>query len=80
MKSTTIRQLKHETSKVLGWVADGQTVEVQRRKEPIAVLAPVRPGLRVRRPNFEARIRQVYGGTILDQSATELIAEARGER
>jgi len=72
--------LKHETSKVLGWVADGETVEVQRRNEPVAVLAPVRHGRRVRRPDFERRLAEIYGDTVMEEVATDLVSEARGER
>lgn len=39
MKTTTIRQLRHDTTTVLSWVARGESVEVQRRGEAVAVLS-----------------------------------------
>ena len=43
MKTTTIRELKHDTSTVLAWVASGESVEVRRHREPVAILSPA-PG------------------------------------
>ena len=79
MRSTTIRELKHDTSKVLGWVAAGESVEVRRRDEPVAVLSPPRRKSRAVRPDFAARLREIYGAKILPSTATDLISEARGE-
>jgi antitoxin (DNA-binding transcriptional repressor) of toxin-antitoxin stability system len=80
MKTTTIRELKHATSTVLSWVADGETVEVRRRRKPVAMLTPLKRKPSVLRPDFEARLRDIYGATELPSTATALVAEARGER
>jgi prevent-host-death family protein len=80
MKSTTIRELKHRTSEVLGWVAEGETVEITRRSRPVAKLSPPdRPGAPAR-PDFAARLEAIYGDEVLAVSGTELISESRGER
>jgi antitoxin (DNA-binding transcriptional repressor) of toxin-antitoxin stability system len=80
MKITTIRQLKHETSRVLSWVADGETVEVRRRNEPVAVLSPPVPRARPARPDLAARLRAIYGRRALRTTGTALMAATRGER
>lgn len=80
MKVTTIRELKHDTSKVLAWVAEGTTVEVRRRGRPVAVLSAPRPARRRRRPDFAGRMHAIYGSTLLPVTATALLAEARGDR
>jgi antitoxin (DNA-binding transcriptional repressor) of toxin-antitoxin stability system len=80
MKTTTIRELKHATSTVLSWVAAGETVEVRRRRNPVALLMPLRRKSSVARPDFTARLRAIYGAVQLPTTATELVAEARGER
>ena len=80
MKTTTIRELKHATSTVLGWVAAGETVEVQRRKQPVAVLSPPKRTTRIVKPDFAARLRKVYGSAVLPVTGTALIAESRGTR
>ncbi len=80
MKTTTIRELRHDTTTVLGWVAGGESVEVQRRGVPVAVLSQHSRKQRIVRPDFIARIRAVYGDTALSTTATDLISESRGER
>jgi antitoxin (DNA-binding transcriptional repressor) of toxin-antitoxin stability system len=79
MKITTIRALRHDTTTVLSWVAGGETVEVRRRRVPVALLSP--PGRRspIRRPDFAARIKAIYGAKVLATTGTELIAASRGE-
>ncbi|MSU50689.1 MAG: type II toxin-antitoxin system prevent-host-death family antitoxin [Opitutus sp.] len=61
MKTTTIRELKHDTTTVLSWVAGGESVEVRRRGEPVAVLSPVKRKARIARPDFVARLKTIYG-------------------
>ena len=80
MKTATIRDLRHDTTTVLGWVADGEAVEVQRRGVPVAVLCPQARKPRMARPDFLARIRAAYGDKVLNNTATDLISESRGER
>ena len=71
MKTTTIRELKHDTTRVLSWVADGQTVEVRRRNDPVALLSPPARRSVVRRPDF-ARLRAIYGKKRLKVTTTDL--------
>lgn len=77
MKRTTIRELKHETAAVLRRVAAGETIEVCRRNEPVALLSPVGRQSKIARPDFAARLRQIYGAALLPTTATELLSESR---
>lgn len=79
MKVTTIRELKHDTTTVLSWVAGGESVEVRRRGEPVAVLSPAKRRARVVRPDFAARLKAIYGTTKMPTTGTALVSEARGE-
>ena len=79
MKTTTIRELRHDTTTVLSWVAHGESVEVLRRGKPVAVLTPQKRKTCVARPDFLARIQAIYGTQVLSPPATDLIAETRGE-
>lgn len=79
MKRTTIRELKHATTAVLERVAAGETVEVCRRNEPVAILSPPRRAKAVPRPDFAARLRAIYGATVLPTTGADLVSEARGE-
>jgi prevent-host-death family protein len=80
MKQTTIRELKHQTSKVLSVVESGTTLEVCRRGRPVAVLSPPGRRAKVEKPDFAARLREIYGDRILGSTGTEVVAETRGER
>ena len=80
MKRTSIRELKHETRKVLALVESGETVEVRRRNQPVAVLSPAGRGGTVEKPDFAARLKEIYGDHVLESTGTDLISDARGDR
>lgn len=80
MRTATIRELKHETRKVLGWAEAGEEVELSRRGKSIALISPPRSRRKRARPDFAARLRRIYGRTVLAEAATAVIGEARGER
>jgi prevent-host-death family protein len=78
MRTTTIRELRHDTNRVLSWVADGESVEVRRRGDPVAVLSPRRRAGRIVRPDYAARLHAIYGDRVLPTTGTDLVSEARG--
>lgn len=80
MLKTTVRELKHATSAVLARAEAGEELILTRRGKAIARLGPVRRAGKVNRPDFAARLREIYGDQVLATSATELMAEARGDR
>lgn len=80
MKTASIRELKHDTNTVLGWVAAGESVEVQRRGARVAVLSPQARMKRIVMPDFLARMRTAYGDKVLSTTGTELVTESRGDR
>lgn len=79
MKQTNIRELKHETSKVLAAVESGTTLEICRRGKPVAILSPPNKKEIPAKPDFAARLKEIYGECILPTTATHLINETRGE-
>jgi prevent-host-death family protein len=81
MKSVNIRSLKHETAAVMKRVAMGESVEIRRRNERIAVLKPLEPENKPKkRPDYRKRLQAIYGHRVLPKTATELLAKERGER
>lgn len=78
VKTTTIRELKHDTTTVLSWVAAGETVEVRRRNEPVALLCPPARPARPPRPDFEARLKAIYGRKKSKTTGTDLVSASRG--
>ena len=79
MKTTSIRELKHDTSTVLAIVANGESVEVRRRNVPVAVISPIKTRKVVRR-DFRGRLKAIYGDQLLTVTGTDLISEDRGDR
>jgi len=81
MKSVNIRSLKHETAALMERVAMGESVEIRRRDKRIAILKPLESENHSRtRPEFRKRLQAIYGDRVLPRTATELLAEERGER
>jgi len=78
VRRTTIRELKHDTTTVLSWVAGGETVEVCRRRQPVALLSPPKRTAAIRRPDFLARLRAIYGRKVLATTGTDVVSESRG--
>jgi antitoxin (DNA-binding transcriptional repressor) of toxin-antitoxin stability system len=82
MKTTNIRELKHATSTVLGWVEQGETVQITRRNKVVAMLTPPATEVsgRLVRPDYAARLQRIFGDRILPTTATELMDYDRGDR
>ena len=61
MKTATVRELQHRMAEVLGWVEDGEQVQIRRRNTVIARIVPdqarrAKPAM----PDFLGRIRDNY--------------------
>jgi antitoxin (DNA-binding transcriptional repressor) of toxin-antitoxin stability system len=63
MKTATIRQVRHDLSSVLAWVAAGEEVTVLNRARPVARLCPLRvqSARKTRMPDFAARAQAIFG-------------------
>jgi len=79
MKTATLRQLRNETSMLVKWVEEGETVLVTKRSIPLFKLLPVPPlgSKSFQIPNFEERQERIFPDGALAYSAAELIAEER---
>ena len=80
MQRTTIRELKHSTTKVLSLVAAGASVEVRRYNRPVAVLSPPARKAAGPRPDFAQRLKEIYGVDMLKTTGSQLVSELRGAR
>jgi len=80
MKTSTMRELKHHTAKVLAWAEAGEEVELTRRGKPVARLSPAKGRRKTAKVDFLGRLTAIYGDKMLKQTATELLSEARGDR
>ena len=79
--SVSVRELQQNLKKVMGRVERGETVEVTRRRRPIARLAPVRhSGPAQEWPDLESRTRALFGDRMLPTGGAAVVIESRGER
>jgi antitoxin (DNA-binding transcriptional repressor) of toxin-antitoxin stability system len=79
MKMATVRQLRHDFGSVLSWIEDGEQVSISKRGKIIALMSPpvLKRARRKKRPDFAARLKRIYGGTILPG---DVIVEERNSR
>ncbi len=80
MKTATVRQLRHDFGSVIAWVEQGEAVEISKRGKVIATLSPPlegKPGKSKKRPDFFARLKRIYGDTVLPG---DVVVEERNTR
>lgn len=67
MKTATVRQIRHDFGTVLGWVEDGEHVEISKRGRIVALITPPPPNKTTgprKRPDFAARLKRIYGDQV----------------
>jgi prevent-host-death family protein len=71
MKTASIREVRHDFSRILEWVASGEEVAITKRRVPVARLLPVarRHISRAKMPDVAARLRKVFGDNIISDKA-----------
>lgn len=77
MKRATLRDLRYRFPAVESLLEAGEEIEITRRKRVIARLLPPAKASRRKRPNFLARLRQMYGAKQLEVSGAELLQKER---
>jgi prevent-host-death family protein len=79
--SVTVRELQQNLKRVLARVERGETVEVTRRRKPVARLAPVpSTGPVSPWPDLKARRRAVFGDRVIAPGGSNVVIEGRGDR
>ena len=81
MKTATVREVRHDFNRLLGWVADGEEVIITKRRETVARLLPAGRKSRAghKMPDISARLRKVFGQKIIsDKAMKEIWDENRG--
>ena len=74
-----MRQVRHDLTEVLKWVAAGEEVTVLNRNRPVARLLPPRPDgpAAVEMPDFGARVRAIFGDKVIANPVLEEREESR---
>jgi prevent-host-death family protein len=79
--SVSVRELQQHLKRVMARVERGETIEVTRRRKPVARLAPARPtGPMAPWPDLKARRRTVFGDRIISPGGSDVIIEGRDDR
>jgi prevent-host-death family protein len=77
----SIRELQQNLKGVMARVERGQTIEITRRRRPIARLAPLPAAEPVSPwPDLDERTRAVFGDRVLTPGASAIVLENRGDR
>jgi antitoxin (DNA-binding transcriptional repressor) of toxin-antitoxin stability system len=81
MKTASVRQLRTEFPKVLGWINAGESVAITRRRRIVANLTPAAPvpAGKPACPDFAARLRGNFGTkTVSAPAMVAIVQENRG--
>lgn len=80
MKSTTVRELRNNYSKVLKWVAKGEEVEVTRRGKVVAKVIPPE-GAKITKVDWAqsaALTRPAWSTALTNQQSAAILADSQG--
>jgi prevent-host-death family protein len=79
--TVSIRELQQNLKRVMARVERGETVEVTRRRRPVARLAPVGPARAAAQwPDLEARTRAVFGVKVITPGGADIVIDDRADR
>ncbi|MGA2183586.1 MAG: hypothetical protein ABSH47_11200 [Bryobacteraceae bacterium] len=77
MLRASIRDLRYDFKKLESLLQSGEEIEITRRERVIARLLPPKRRKRVKMPDFQARMRKIFGDKVFTPTNAELIAEGR---
>ena len=73
MKTATVRDLRYDFPKIESWLAGGEDILITKHAKPVAritrALAP--PKALPRHPDYEARLRKIWGERVFTQSEVD---------
>jgi prevent-host-death family protein len=79
--SVSVRELQQNLKRVMARVERGETVEVTRRRRPVARLAPVKASRPLSDwPDLQARTRAVFGNRVITPGGADIVVDGRGDR
>lgn len=79
--SVSVRELQQNLKRVMARVERGETVEVTRRRKPVAHLAPVKPIRPLSPwPDLKARRRAIFGDRVVKPGGSDVVIEGRNGR
>jgi antitoxin (DNA-binding transcriptional repressor) of toxin-antitoxin stability system len=65
MKTATVRDLRNDFASLEAWLAEGETIRIEKRGTPVALLSPITSGSAVKtplvKPDASARRKAIWG-------------------
>ncbi len=77
MKTASIRDLRYRFAEVEHLLREGEEIQITKRRRVIARLIPAHTAVPSARPDFLARLKDLYGSKVLKISGAELLAQER---
>jgi antitoxin (DNA-binding transcriptional repressor) of toxin-antitoxin stability system len=81
MKTASVRDLRQNFARILGWLQAGEEVAITLRRQAVATLVPTVQKKRGKRPmpDLNARFRRVFGQRVIpDQTLKAVMDQNRG--
>ncbi len=81
MKTASVRELRQKFGSLLTWIEEGQEIQITMRRRVVARLVPDRTKSRVkvRMPDFAARLKKIHGDKVINaENAQAILDENKG--
>lgn len=73
MKTATVRDLRYNFKRVEQLLAEGEPIELTKRKRVIATITPAASERRAKLPDFLGRMRKIYGDKMMKTTGAEVV-------
>jgi antitoxin (DNA-binding transcriptional repressor) of toxin-antitoxin stability system len=77
MKTASIREVRHDFSRILEWVAGGEEVAITKRHVTVARLLPAqrKKAGHLKMPDVTARLQRVFGRKVISDKVMKKILD-----
>ena len=77
MKTASIREVRHDFSRILDWVASGEEVTITNRNKPVARLLPARrkKPVQAKMPHVTALLKKSFGSKVISAPVMKKILD-----
>jgi antitoxin (DNA-binding transcriptional repressor) of toxin-antitoxin stability system len=75
MKTASVRELRQNFPRIMGWLDEGSEIEITHRRQAIAKLVPLRKPAPARKkmPDLMKRLNKVFGDRTISRERMEAI-------
>ena len=77
MTKASVRDLRYDFKKIERLLLKGEEIQITKRRRVIARLVPESGEVAKKMPDFEARMRSIFGDKVLTVSGADLISADR---